>query len=75
MTVTVPLKFEDHVRTAISKEMKAVADSLVDDAMDKIATELRKRVGQMALAVLESTYDFSSDGRTLTIRVQLAPRP
>jgi hypothetical protein len=75
MSIKTPVRFEDKIRSAINSEMRAVANSLVDDAMDKIATDLRKRVGEMAVSILESTYEFSTDGRTLTIRVQMAPRP
>jgi hypothetical protein len=74
MSVEMREKFEDRVRKAINIEMSAISSEMVDEAIEKITAQLRKRVGEIAAAVLEHSYDMSTDGSYLTIRVQLAPR-
>lgn len=73
MSIGQPISFEAQMRRALDTELREVSAVLVEEAIEKIAENLRRRVGDMAVAIMEQTYDLSSDGRTLTIRVQLAP--
>lgn len=56
---------------ALKAELVKAAEKLVDEAVEDIRKKLRARVAEMAVAMVEESYELSRSQRALTITVRL----
>lgn len=54
-------------------ELQAAADPLIEEAVEKFRSALRKRVAEMVLGLVEHSYSIDRAASELRITVRLAP--
>ena len=68
-----PVKgFLQGLAPALCREMTNAAEPLIKEALKGIEDQLRKRVAEMACAIVESSYVLERDGLDIRITVRLS---
>lgn len=67
-------RFLDALSDRLSTEMIVAAEPLVKEAVRKAEVEMRKRLAEMVVGMVASSYDVYRDGQNLMIRVHMEPK-
>jgi len=59
------------LKERMNQEIVKAVEPVIHKAVADAEKEIRKRIGEMAISLLETSYDARRDGRELLIRVEL----
>lgn len=61
----------DAMLREMQKELNGIAEPIIKEALERIQSELRRRMGSMTLGLLQSSYSIRTMGHDLHITVHV----
>lgn len=63
--------FVKQMRATLNEQMIQAAEPLVKQALGKVEVEMRKRLAEMLVSAVSTSYSLERDGRDIVVRVRM----
>lgn len=64
-------EFQRILTTTLTAELRKCAEPLIEEAVKDAEKALRKRIGELVLGMIDTSYELSKDGDVLKIEVRM----